>query len=256
MFMTGCEWTTGGGVTDWNTLSASVDFSGNYKAADGGVLVRKFGTGSGTTTNTTYTTNTVSGELLGTGDGTTTAFSGKLAHSPPLKGTLTIVVGGYRINDPGTASAGTVALTVTPADGSSGTLNLDTGVWTLMIASPIALGTQIIGAYQYLSSTSVINSNQGNHGDPIYSMVLYQQGNNVQLIDSCNSKYEGTIGNVATNANPIVAQFYATGYSQGYNVTIAGMLQGTLVGNTFARSMKATFIEEGGYDADINGTGQ
>jgi len=254
--MTGCEWTTGGSVNNWHALDTPVDFSGKYAASDGGVLVRKPGTG-GTTTNTTYTTNSVSGEVLATGDGTTTAFSGKLAYSPPLKGTLTIVVGGYRITDPGTVSAGTVALTVTPADGSSGTLNLNTGIWTLTMASPIANGTQFLAAYQCLSSSSVVNSNQGNHGNPIYTMFLSQQGNTIQIVDSCSSRYDGYIGNVATNTSPLVAQFYVTGYSQGYNVTISGTLQGTWNGTTLsARTMKATFIEDGGYDADINGVAQ
>jgi len=276
LFLSGCEWSTGGGAQTWNDRENFVDFSGNYKNSDGGVLVRQFGSGSGSTTNTTTTTNTVSGELLGTGDGTTTAFSARLAHPPPLRGTLTIVAGGYRFTDPGTVSAGTVALTVTPASGASGTLNLDTGVWTLSFpSSPLASGTQILAAYQYLSSTSVINSNQGNHGNPIYSFILSQQGNKIKITDSCSSTYEGTIGSVRTtggipidldpsNPNPvpttgpIVAQFSATGYSQGYNVQIVGVLQGTLTAGTTlsGRNMKATFIEEGGYDADVNGTAQ
>lgn len=275
VFMTGCEWSSGGGAQTWNDRENFVDFSGNYKASDGGVLVRQFGAGSGSTTNTTITTNTVSGEVLATGDGSSTAFSGALAHGKPLPASLTIVVGGYRFSDPGTASAGTVALTVTPADGSSGTLNLDTGVWTLSFPSPITSGTQFLAAYQYLSTTSVVTPNQGNHGNPIYSFVLSQQGNKIKIIDSCNSSYEGTIGSVRTtggypidldpsNPNPapttgpIVAQFSATGYSQGYNVQIVGVLQGTLTSATTlsARAMKATFVEEGGYDADVNGTAQ
>lgn len=275
LFLAGCEWSSGGGATTWNDRENFVDFSGNYKASDGGVLVRLFGAGSGSTTNTTTATNTVSGEVLGAGDGSSTAFSGALAHHPPIPGTLTIVVGGYRINDPGTASAGTVALTVTPADGTSGTLNLNTGIWSLQFVSPIASGTPFLAAYQYLSTTNVVTPNQGNHGNPIYSFILYQQGNKIQIIDSCNSKYEGTIGSVRTTGGypidldpsnpgtppttgPIVAQFSATGYSQGYNVQIVGVLQGTLTSaSTLAnRTMKATFVEEGGYDSDINGTAQ
>ena len=281
VFMTGCEWSSGGGATTWNDRENFVDFSGSYKNSDGGVLVRQFGAGSSSTTNTTTTatTNTVSGELLATGDGTSTAFSARLAHPPPLRGTLTIVVGGYRFNDPGTASAGTVVLTVTPADGSYGTMNFDTGVWSLLFPSPIASGTQFLAAYQYISTTTtnVVNPSQGNHGNPIYSFILYQQGNKIQIVDSCNSRYEGTIGSVRTtggipidldpSANPqpavpttgpIVAQFSATGYSQGYNVQIVGVLQGTLTAGTTlsGRTMKATFIEEGGYDADVNAAAQ
>lgn len=280
--MTGCEWTAGGGTeggNSWNDRENFVDFSGVYKASDGGVLVRQSGAGSSATTNTTTTstTNTVSGELLATGDGTTTAFSAQLAHPPPRSGTLTIVVGGYRFNDPGTASAGTVALTVTPVDGSAGTINLDTGFWALSFPAAIASGTQILGSYQYVTTTStnVITPSQGNHGNPIYSFIIYQQGNTIQIIDSYNSRYDGNIGNVRTTGGypidlnpsspnaapttgPIVAQLYVTGYSQGYNVEIVGVLQGTLTAaSTLAnRTIKATFIESGGYDADVNGAAQ
>ena len=64
--------------------------------------------------------------------------------------------------------------------------------------------------------------------------------------------------NPVPTTGPIVAQFSATGYSQGYNVQIVGVLQGTLTAGTTlsGRNMKATFIEEGGYDADVNGTAQ
>lgn len=278
VFLAGCEWTAGGGSEGgqtWNDRENYVDFSGAYRAADGGVLVRQSGAGASSTTNTTTSTNSVSGELLATGNGTSTAFAGTLAHPPPMRGTLTIVVGGYRFADPGSASAGTVALTVTPSDGTAGTINLDTGAWALSFASPIANGTQILGSYQYLSTTNVVNSNQGNHGNPIYSFILYQQGNTIQIVDSCNSKYEGYIGNVRTTGGtpvyldpsnqqqppttgPIVAQLYVTGYSQGYNVQITGVLQGNLTaGTTLAnRTINATFVEVGGYDADIKGTAQ
>ena len=249
VFIAGCEWNAGGGATTWSDNVTAYDFSGTYKASDGGVLVRKPGSGSGTTTNTTYTTNSVSGEVLATGDGSTTAFSGVLANSSYLRGTLTIVVGGYRCSDPGSASAGTVALTITPADGTTGTLNLNTGAWVLSFASPIASGTQLLAAYQYLSSSSVVTSNQGNHGNPIYSMVLYQQGNTVQIVDDCSSRYEGYIGSSSYSNN--VVQIYVTGYSQGYNVTIAGTLS---AGTT--RTLMGTFIEDGGYDADISGVRQ
>lgn len=273
--LVGCEWSTGGGATTWNDRENFVDFSGDYKNSDGGVLVRAFGASSGATTNTTTTTNTVSGEVLATGDGTTTAFSGRLANGKPLPGSTTIVVGGYRFSDPGTASAGTVALTVTPADGSSGTLNLDTGVWVLSFPAPITSGTQFIGAYRYYSYSSVVNPSQGNHGSPIYAFVLQQTGNKIKIIDSCNSVYEGTIGSVRTTGGypidldpsnmsavpttgPIVAQFSATGYSQGYSVQIVGVLQGTLTSATTlsGRTMRATFIEAGGYEADVSGTAQ
>jgi hypothetical protein len=277
LLLSGCEWSagTGGGsssgLSTWNDRENFVDFSGVYKAADGGVVVRKAGAGSSSTTNTTYSTNNVSGEILGTGNGSVTAFSGVLAHPTLIRNSLTIVVGGYRFYDSSSSSAGTVALTVTPADGSAGTINYNTGAWTLSFPAPIANGTQILAAYSYLSTTTEVISNQGNHGDPIYNFVLYQQGNTVQLIDNCNSRYNGYIGNVRATggtpidpvnpttptAGPIIAQLYAEGVSQGYNVQIVGTLQGTLAdGALSSRTLQATFVEEGGYDGNINAAAQ
>ena len=121
--LTGCEWSGGAGVESWDSSNDWVDFSGSYKASDGGVLVRAFGiTNAGSSATST---NIVTNEKLGSGDGSATAFSGALAHSL-VRGSLTIVVGSYLFADPAGTTAGTVALTVTPSDGSSGTINYDT----------------------------------------------------------------------------------------------------------------------------------
>jgi hypothetical protein len=99
---------------------------------------------------------------------------------------------------------------------------------------------------------------------------MYQTGNKLQLTDSNGSQYEGTMGTVRTTAGTvidannastvlpttgtIIAQFSATGVSQGYNVTLVGVLQGTLSSGTTlsGRTMSATFIEEGGNEADVS----
>lgn len=261
--LTGCEWTAGSGVDSWSDSGNWVDFSGSYKAPDAGILVRTFGS-----TNTTYTTNTVSGALLATGDGSKTAFSGQLAYTP-VRGSLTIfTAGGYRITDTAGTAADTVALVVTPADGTTGTFNYSTRAWALTFPAPLASGTQIMGSYTY--QVTVVVPVQGNHGNAIYSFVVYQTGNKLQITDSNGSQYEGTMGTVRTtggtpvNVNdsttvlptsgPVVAQFSATGVSQGYNVTLVGVFQGTLTSATTftGRSMTATFIEDGGNEADVN----
>jgi len=258
---TGCEWTAGSGVNSWDDSGNWVDFSGSYKAADGGVLVRAFGV-----TNS-VNTNTVSGELLATGDGSQTAFNGQVGHSP-VRGSLTIfTAGGYRFTDSAGTAGDTVPLSVTPTDGSYGSLTYSTRAWALNFAAPLASGTEIRATYQYIIASN--NSNQGNHGNAIYSFVVYQTGNKLQITDSNGAQYEGTMGTVRTtggkiiNANdpttvlpttgPVVAQFSATGTSQGYSVTLVGVLQGTLTGSTSlsGRSMQATFIEEAGNEADV-----
>lgn len=265
---TGCEWTAGSGVSSWDDSGNWVDFSGSYKASDGGMLVRSFGATNTMATNTTYTTNTVSSESLATGDGTKTAFNGQIGYTP-IRGSLTIyTIGGYRFTDSASTTADTVSLAVTPADGSAGQFNYSTRAWALTFPAPLASGTQILGTYQYLSVS--LQSNQGNHGKAIYSFVVYQTGNKLQITDSNGAKYEGSLGTVRTtggkviDANdsttvlpttgPVVAQFSATGISQGYNVTLVGVLQGTLTSATSltARSMKATYIEDAGNEADVS----
>lgn len=258
---TGCEWTAGSGVNSWDDSGNWVDFSGSYKASDGNVLVRQFGVN-----NTTYTTNTASSELLATGDGSKTAFSGQTVYTP-VRGSLTIfTAGGYRFTDTAGTAADTVALVVTPADGSAGTFNYSTRAWALTFPAPLASGTQIMGTYQYTVLTPI----QGNHGNAIYTFMVYQTGNKLQITDSNGATYEGTIGTVRTtggkpiDANdgtaatpttgPVVAQFSATGVSQGYSVTLVGVLQGTLsAGTTLSgRSMTATFIEASGNEASVS----
>jgi len=257
--LTGCEWTTGGGVDSWNEGGNFADFSGSYRASDGGVLVRTFGSSG---TNTTYTTNTITSEYLATGDGTLTAFEGQLAYAP-VRGSLTIfTAGGYRFTDTAGTTAGTVALAVTPADGAAGTFNYGTRAWALTFPAPLASGTQILVTYQYVSSSSVVTPAQGNHGSAIYTFVVYQTGTTLQFTDSNGATYTGTMGTMRTTGGqptdtattgPVVAQFSVTGVSQGYNVTIVGVLQGTLTAGTTlsSRTMQATFIETGGYDANI-----
>lgn len=224
------------------------------------MLVRQFGAG------TAPTTNTASSELLATGDGSTTAFSGQTGYTP-VRGSLTIfTAGGYRFTDVTGTTADTVSLTVTPADGSTGTFNYSTRAWALTFPAPLASGTQIMGTYQYAIVTPI----QGNHGNAIYSFIVYQTGNKLQITDSNGAMYEGTMGTVRTTggipidvndsmavpptSGPVVAQFSATGVSQGYNVTLVGVLQGTLSSATTlsGRSMTATFIEAAGYEASVS----
>jgi hypothetical protein len=246
----GCEWESGGGVESWDDSATSdasgnyVDFSGVYRSADGGVLVREAGA-TFTTTNTIVATNSVTDEYLGIGDGSKTAFEGALAHSP-VRGTLTIIVGAYRCVD--TAGMGnsndTVSLTITPADGSAGTINYSTRTWTLSFPAPIEAGTRILASYTYLATSQEVISSQGNTGKPIYQFVAYQMGNKLQMIDNVGSVYEGMLGAVlfsgsagggggdgatAQQVTEASGQFYATGVSQGYEVEILGTMKKSTV---------------------------
>src|SRR5450759_2269536 len=171
--LTGCEWTAGSGVNSWRDSQNWVDFSGAYRAADGNVLVRQFGATNVVTTNTTYTTNTVSSEFLGVGDGSKTAFEGQTGNTP-VRGSLTIfTIGGYRFTDNAALTTDTAPLAVTPADGSAGQFNYSTRAWALTFPAPLANGTEILATYQYGGSSQVITPIEGNHGNGIYSFIVH-----------------------------------------------------------------------------------
>ncbi|MGI6087596.1 MAG: hypothetical protein ACOYCD_06595 [Kiritimatiellia bacterium] len=263
--LTGCEWTTGGGVDDWVNVGYNwANFSGNYRAPDGRVLVRQFGHtnlyGNISTTNSSHN------ESIGTGDGIKTEFSGFLRGSP-IPGTLTIIVGSYRFTDSAANNnMGTYTLKVDPPDGSIGTINYPSRLWSLKFPAPIAAGTPIKATYMYL----VHDDGQGNHGKAIYSFVVHHTGNLLRLVDNNGVVYEGNIGDMNTTgghydaSDPssvipeggrVFAQFSASGHSAGYAVTITGALQGDFSATDnkmVSRRMDATFIEAGGYTADIN----
>lgn len=86
----------------------------------------------------------VSGESLGTGDGTATTFSGTLVNQPVHRKTLTITAGGSSVTDDG---EGTLS-----GDGT-GTINYDTGAYSVTWSAAPALNTAVTGAYEYFPYT-------------------------------------------------------------------------------------------------------
>lgn len=234
LWLAGCEWTTGGGVDTWNSSQLGTnapDLSGTYRPVDSNspYLVRAYSI----STNSAQ----VTAEQLGVGDGTATFFSGLLAQVP-IRSTLTIVVGGYRMTDPGSGGS----LTVSPSDGTTATVNFSTRAWTISFAAPIAAGAQILADYQYNATTSW----QGNSGKPICSMTVFQMGDRLQFIDNNNSRYDGYAGATVTEPTPSTPiHFAVNGVSQGYKVTIVGVFQNSAV--------DASFIEEGGVQGEFKG---
>lgn len=271
--LTGCEWTTGGSTDDWTSVGYDwANFSGNYRASDGQVLVREFGFTAATNQASTVSTNSVSDKVVATGNGVKTEFSGRLSESP-IPGSLSIVAGAYHFSDSSAnQGTGTYSLNVSPADGTEGTINHANRVWTITFPAPLANGTQIKATFLYTSTKDgdEASDGKGNRGKAIYSFVVHHTGNKLQLVDSNGDTYTGYIGemNVTggnydstdTSVTPpdsanVFAQFSANGKASGYDVTIAGTLQGTFSGlmhRLTSRSMRGTFVEDGGYAADIN----
>lgn len=97
---------------------------------------------------TVYTT--VTNEVLATGDGIQTVFSGTLAQATGLR-----FVFGVQINtNPSSVTASDNYVGVISGSGVTGTINYATGAYTLTFAVAPALATDIRATYQYEDSNS------------------------------------------------------------------------------------------------------
>jgi len=108
------------------------------------------------TTSTSLTDNgfKTTGEVIGTGDGTTTSFSGTLANPPAFPNSVSIhyVIGAtsYTATDDG---AGNISGTYV-----SGTITYSTGVWSLTFTTAPDSGTNITADYETAYSGTVPTS--------------------------------------------------------------------------------------------------
>lgn len=97
---------------------------------------------------TVYTT--VTNEVIATGDGIQTVFSGTLAQATGLR-----FVFGVQINtNPSSVTASDNYVGVISGTGVTGTINYATGAWTLTFTAPPANLAQIRASYQYEDSNS------------------------------------------------------------------------------------------------------
>lgn len=261
----GCEgdWTSGGGVEDWNDSYNWVNFSGVYRGIGGGVLVTDFSA----TPGTPGTTNQVDEEVIATGNGASTYFEGTLDHAPVVMGSVQIDVQGVgTFTDNGTANLDGPA-------GTIGTIDHGTGGWSID-CGPVApdAGAHLTANYLYSVGGSAGDSapDPGSSGVTIYSFTVHQEGNVLAIVDNNGRTYEGNFGSVRTSGgasngdtpaagDSVIGQYTASGVSAaGFHVNLVGTFQGvvTASGSGFYladRKMYGTWIEEGGTEGDING---
>lgn len=97
-------------------------------------------------TSTTGVTNVPSmpgpGESLGTGDGIEDSFNGTLTNTQVVRNTLTILAGGVTATDDGSG-------VLTGTDVDSGSIDYDTGAWSITYDAPPGDGTPITANYSY-----------------------------------------------------------------------------------------------------------
>lgn len=255
LLLAGCEWTGTTSSGSWNSEYNWANFSGVYRSPSGGILVTSFTS----TPGTEAFEQSVTGETVGSANGST-QYGGTVANTPVVAGTLSINAGNsFFLFDNGDG-------TLTGNDGSTGSIEYQTGAWAIDVGVPLVAGN-ITASYVFVGGGTSPNTNPGNTGTPIYSLTVHQEGNKLAITASDGTSFSGNMGSVRsttgnvleTQEGVIVAQFEVSGTINGQTVRIVGTFQGTVAPATqgsvmFDRQMSGTWIEEGtGVTADLLG---
>jgi hypothetical protein len=248
--LVGCDWTSGGGVDSWNERWNWVNFSGNYRGANGPLVSAYTSDGSGDELS-------IRNQRVGVGDGVRTSFSGTLSNRPIVPRSVTIQAGGFSLTDDGGG--------VLSNGGRFGSINYETGAWSIGLAPTVLdAGVPILASYQYRRTSS----GGGATRFDVLSLTVFQEGNILRFTDNNGAVYEGKMGSIrgsggfsGEGARPagevIIAQFNASGVSRaGVEVRLTGTLEATIQNDSsFSnRRITGTWIEARGQTGNINGT--
>lgn len=276
---TGCEWTGGGGVEQSNDRYSFVNFSGVYRAPDGGILVSDYTSVANEAVEATAaSTNRVNvdGERVAEGNGTSTAFSGSFDHDDIVPGSVSISAPpAFSLTD--NDGDGTLE----GNNGSSGTVNYGAGTFQIDFGGvAIDAGGDIVADYTYLvveggSDGESASRSSGSSGATIYSFSVEQYGNALNIVDNNGASYSGSMGDIRSTSginqdnidqrvpnvgDSFIGQYSASGVSAaGKRVKMVGTFEGFVasVGSgSFVltpRNMYGTWIEEAGKTGEING---
>lgn len=256
MAVTGCDWSSGGGVNDFNTRIASTQVSGTYRGVNAGDPIITDFTSEASATRTNVTTGTSSGEKIAEGNGFSTAFAGTFDNDTVIAGSVLITVPpGYTFTDDGAGS-----LTGVPS--GSGSISYSTGAWSIDLGGVApAVGADILASYSY-NGESVVAGDELRSGasrTTIYTFTIQQSGNTFSMTDNNGDSYQGRVSSSevvsqssiteasaadsdASQDIETVVQFSATGNSQGVPVELIGSFN---IGETvfFAEQLNATTTE-------------
>ncbi len=259
-----CDWDFGGAADQMSGRYSCVNFTGLYRAPAGGLLVTEYSTVPGDSGNV------VRDEIVGTGDGARTAWTGRLANRMIVPGTVTIRAGGMMLSEGngdddenGNGQDGTLAVQHT------------TGVFAVTFDDPPAPGTAIIASYEYTQPSG------GGSGIRIVTFNVIQEGNQLRFVDNNGSVYTGEFGSVRSTGGEardtplegtipaggqVIAQFSVRGRSAaGYDVTITGTFQANVSVATQTeegvvsrvtlsdRTLLGTWLERRGRTGDVQG---
>lgn len=248
--LVGCEWEEAGEGGTWDDSVSWVNFSGVYRGAGpNGCIATAHGSWTPTTTSgdSSPIRYKVVNETVSSVTALQTKFSGRLAHTPIESGSVTLVFKGTSSQGTARDQGGTFAVTFnlvgvdTPRQGS-GTIDYNTGVWTIDLVSPGYLeNMSATASYIYTSDPNLVldgGSAGGEDGTAtanpctfgIYTLQISQMGNQISMKDSKGVDYKGYLSLVSSaggdtrgmTSGEIIAEFVV----EGNNCKIVGTLQG------------------------------
>jgi len=277
----GCEWKGTSDKDAWDDSYSWINFSGTYRAPDGGELVVKQATVTTWYTSSTNSTtlHIVTDYKIGEGDWSAT-YGGTLpaAFVPLSPGSMKIGAGGLYFIDDGSEN-----LTVSNSSWF-GHIEYNTGAWSIdLTGAPLPSGEDILGSWNYYDTNKTSNTGGGAEGDypfsGIYSVRLEQLGNRMRMVDGKGGTYEGQIMTVTSGTGDktgltsgrVELQFEVEGLAHdGRRIKIYGSLFGDYVaptsddterqtqhtGNLGSRTLQAIWVEldNPGLTGDIVGT--
>lgn len=217
MVFVGCNWDTGSDADSWSSAYDWVNFSGTYRAADGGILTITTEQSSTETTTTTGTgqdnTNrpTAAGTANGSGISRTVA-QGTLSPGDIVPGSVGITLyfaSGAPHSSYGDDGAGNLTGGLAP-----GVIIYRYGSWRIDLSSIMGApdGGSWRATYRYYveepgssggeeTSTTVSTGGSGSTSttttsDPIYFYTVQHKGQYVTLVDDSGRTYSGRISKI------------------------------------------------------------
>ncbi len=230
--VSGCEWEMSDDGEYWNNRVAWVNFSGVYRHSTGVVVTPTPGDddggmippGGGGLAE-------IRNEVVGVGNTVDRTFSGTLAGRPVYPRTLTITDGTESFEDADGDG-------IFEGDkGGTGSVNYNTGVFTVTFLLPPAAGVNVRATYIYWVGEDGEVEPDPTPTDPdapavkvIRRLTVVQDGNMLFMTDADGDEYRGQMGRVSTSGGDmtgstsghVVANFEV----RGGGIRIVGAFEG------------------------------
>jgi hypothetical protein len=286
----GCEWDGAGSEGSWSDSYSWINFSGLYRGSNG-PIVGNF-TAAAVTDDGTDTTpvTVVNNENGGTAPELQTVLNGTLAHKPGITpGSVTIyllpsgISSGSATDDGNGVMSGSanVAGPDSPSLPITGSINYDTGAWTLNLTSPGMIDPCAIRISYTYSAAEAATGGTGTStldiaGGDVNTILVEQVGNRLRFMDSNGNEYKGVLSVVALaggdrtglSSGDVSATYEVKGTAGGQTIKITGSFAGSytapgssssegesstvLYGTMSGRIIEGIWIQPGGT-ADVKG---